>query len=150
MTNFNHPPILMAYVAGPYTADTWEETQANIREAEEVGLWLAKHGIYPIIPHANTSRQEFSTLQEYQFWLAATAELMVRAADVVVLTRRWEESGGARGEAVLAAHFGTPIVAMTDDEGLALERIKQVRPQSYIGKALTLLALLKGKGALPV
>lgn len=141
MNTFNHSPILMAYVAGPYSAPTWEETEANIRKAEEVGLWLTKHNIYPIIPHANTSRREFSDLQEYSFWLMATAELMVRAADVVVLTRRWKESSGARGELELAQQLGMHFVRMQDGEQRALQELQRVVPRSEIRLRVAALAM---------
>src|SRR5690606_4629072 len=93
-------------------------------------LWLAKHGIYPIIPHANTSRKEFGGLQPYPFFIRGTAEVLARVADVVVLTRRWHESGGARGELLLARKLSRPFVEMADGEERVLEKLKSLVPRS--------------------
>ena len=42
---------LKIYVAGPYTGDTIEEIDANVRRAMEAGLRIWKKGHFPYIPH---------------------------------------------------------------------------------------------------
>lgn len=42
---------LRIYVAGPYTADTPEGVEANVRRAIDAGIEIMKRGHYPFIPH---------------------------------------------------------------------------------------------------
>jgi hypothetical protein len=39
------------YVAGPYTGQTKEEIEENVRKATEAGLRIWKKGHFPYIPH---------------------------------------------------------------------------------------------------
>jgi len=39
------------YVAGPYTGDTIEQVEENVRSAMEAGLKIWKKGHFPYIPH---------------------------------------------------------------------------------------------------
>ena len=39
------------YVAGPYTGDTIEQIEENVRRAMEAGLIIWKKGHYPYVPH---------------------------------------------------------------------------------------------------
>ena len=39
------------YVAGPYTGNTIEQIEENVRKAMEAGLKIWKKGHYPYIPH---------------------------------------------------------------------------------------------------
>lgn len=39
------------YVAGPYTGDTVEQIEENVRRAMDVGLRIWKKGHFPYIPH---------------------------------------------------------------------------------------------------
>jgi len=39
------------YVAGPYTGDTIEQIEENVRRAMEAGLIIWKKGHFPYIPH---------------------------------------------------------------------------------------------------
>jgi len=42
---------LKIYVAGPYTGDTIEQIEDNVRRAMEAGLMIWKKGHFPYIPH---------------------------------------------------------------------------------------------------
>jgi hypothetical protein len=99
--------MLLAYVAGPFTAPTREGVEANIRRAELLGVEVAKRGVCPVCPHANTAAPEYETSQPYSFWIEATLEIM-RRCDVVVFTPDWTKSQGARGEFEEAARLGLP------------------------------------------
>jgi len=39
------------YVAGPYTGDTFNQIEENVRRAMDVGLRIWKKGHFPYIPH---------------------------------------------------------------------------------------------------
>ncbi|MHA2210145.1 MAG: hypothetical protein ACXABV_13355, partial [Candidatus Thorarchaeota archaeon] len=39
------------YVAGPYTADTMEQIEANVQRAIDAGIQIWKKGHFPVIPH---------------------------------------------------------------------------------------------------
>lgn len=100
--------IQLVYIAGPYTGATREAVEANISAAVDVGLEVAKLGASPVIPHSNTSHPQFEELQDYEFWLAATAKLLTRC-DALLTTANWEQSRGARGEVLLARERGIPV-----------------------------------------
>lgn len=108
------PPqsIPIAYVAGPYRGDTSWAIECNIHAAKRVGVALAKLGIMPVIPHANTSH--FDGVMSDKFWLVGTLELM-RRCDLVVLVDGWERSSGAREEVKEARRLGIPVYDSIDD-----------------------------------
>lgn len=100
------PPLV--YIAGPFSATTREGVEANVRRAERTGLVVASLGGMPVIPHSNTGAREFEHAQPYVFWIAGTLALM-RRCDAVVMTLRWDESPGARGERDEALRLGIPV-----------------------------------------
>lgn len=98
--------IDLVYVAGPYSADTDEQRNANIRAAWLVGCQVATLGVYPVIPHVNTAHMD--KLQEQQWWLDATLELMMRC-NAVLMMDNWKKSHGAKGEEAMAKKVGIPV-----------------------------------------
>lgn len=113
--------IPRVYVAGPYTArphwahripllGRWLKRRAvvrNIRNAVDVGVLVAKAGLYPVIHHANTADARFEEAQGYEFWIETTLDAL-RTCDAIVMADGWEESSGARGEYNLALELGLP------------------------------------------
>lgn len=98
----------LVYIAGPFSAATREGVETNIRRAEDYGIEVATLGAMPVIPHANTSRREFESLQPYEFWIDGTKELL-RRCDAVFLTDERHLSSGARGEVEEAEARGIPV-----------------------------------------
>jgi len=101
--------MLLAYVAGPYTADTLDGVEENCRRARLVGKELAKCGptVFPVVPH-QTGR-DMEDIGDYEYWCEATLELM-RRCDVVYAMQGWENSKGARGEVAEANKLGIPVI----------------------------------------
>lgn len=95
----------VVYIAGPYRGATAWEVAENIRAAERVGIVVARCGMMPLIPHANTAHFDGELTAE--FWLAGTMELL-RRCDAVAFTADWERSSGARAEEKEAGRLGLP------------------------------------------
>lgn len=96
------------YVAGPFSADTREGVEANIRAAEAVGLALARAGYAPVVPHSNTANPAYEHVQPYQFWIDATLELLKRC-DALVTVPGYAQSRGACGEVLWAYEHNMPV-----------------------------------------
>ena len=101
--------MLLAYVAGPYTADTLDGIEENCHRARLVGKELARCGsnVFPVVPH-QTGR-DMEDIGDYEYWCEATLELM-RRCDVVYAMQGWEGSKGARGEIAEANKLGIPVI----------------------------------------
>lgn len=99
--------IILAYIAGRFTAPTREGVEANIRKAEALALEVAALGVMPACPHSNTSHPSFETVQDYDFWIAGTMKLL-RRCDIVVFTDDYALSKGACGEEADAMKRGQP------------------------------------------
>lgn len=100
--------IPLVYIASPFSAPTRVGVEVNIERAVWVGIELARLGVMPVIPHANTAHPEFERCQPYEFWLAGTLELM-RRCDAVVMVKGWKRSRGARAEYEEAIARGMPV-----------------------------------------
>ena len=98
--------MAVVYIAGPFRARTSWGIAENIRAAERLGLEVAKLGMMPLIPHANTAH--FQGELPDKFFLDGTMELL-RRCDAVMLTPNWATSSGARDEADEAERLGIPV-----------------------------------------
>jgi len=97
--------MTLAYVAGPYRAQTERQLVQNIREAEGIGIALWKMGYAVICPHKNTAH--FGALS-HEDLLKGDLEMLARC-DLIVLTPRWRESAGAKEERLHAIACGLPV-----------------------------------------
>lgn len=121
----NEPKYIdLVYVAGPYSAPTKAGRAANIKAAWLVGCQVATLGVYPVVPHMNTAHMD--DLQDWQWWIDATLELMLRC-NAVLMMEGWEKSRGARGEEAAAKRFGIPVFYKIED--LAAWAAEQMRWQ---------------------
>jgi hypothetical protein len=105
-------PPLVVYVAGPFGAPTPWGVELNVRLAEEVALKVALVGHYPLCPHA--MYRNYDGTRPYEFWIAATLELLKRC-DSVLLVDGWERSRGAIGERDYAIAHGMPVHCSISD-----------------------------------
>ncbi|HEY6766596.1 MAG TPA: DUF4406 domain-containing protein [Candidatus Sulfotelmatobacter sp.] len=100
-------PQKVAYIAGPFRADTLWGVVQNVRKAEEVALKYWKLGYATVCPHLNTANFD-GTLTDQTF-LDGDIEIMKRC-DVVVAMGTWRESRGARNEVALAEVLGMEVL----------------------------------------
>lgn len=115
---------LVVYVAGKFSGPTRADVEANIAAAVALGVEVARAGHNPIIPHANTGAPEFCEVQGYEWWCAATMELL-RRSDGVCLVGNWLDSPGAREEARYALWCWKPVwinrvPSVGDDDSVAV------------------------------
>ena len=101
-----------AYTAGKYTAETRTQEIMNIHAALVAACALTKKGWKPIVPHVSGSH--LRTWEEAMNDCRAIIQGMNPRTDCLVLIPGWEESVGAREEAVLARDMGLPIFLLED------------------------------------
>ncbi|MHA1906096.1 MAG: DUF4406 domain-containing protein [Candidatus Thorarchaeota archaeon] len=108
------------YVAGPYTADTPEEIEANVQRAIDAGIQIWKKGHFPYIPHVlhwvDLRAQELGIpmgWEDYMLWDAPWLD----DCDALLLL---EESKGAMLEYERAKEEGKMLF-------LSLDEIKAVK-----------------------
>ena len=85
----------LIYVAGRFRGPTAWDIEENVRFAERFGLFVAKLGAMPVIPHANT--RYFQGQMDDQFWIDGTLQLL-NACHGAIFIPDWRNSVGARGE----------------------------------------------------
>ncbi len=98
----------IAYVAGPYHADTVNGVAENIARARAVAVRLWRLGYAALCPHLNSAFMS-GAVPESQF-LEAGLEFL-RRADLVVLVDGWERSEGTAREIEEAHRRGLPVFA---------------------------------------
>lgn len=118
------PKMTVVYIAGPFRARTSWGIAENIRAAERLGLEVARNGMMPLIPHANTAH--FHGELPDQFFLNGTMELL-RRCDAVMLTPNWAVSSGARGEVDEAERLGIPVFVNVSDLAKHFERLGEMK-----------------------
>jgi hypothetical protein len=99
----------IVFICGPYSGNTGEEIEANIREAAKYAVALAEHDIGFICPHLNTYRFETKCSAPYQFYLDMDLVLLERGSDATLAMPQLETSNGARGEVARSQRLGRPI-----------------------------------------
>ena len=67
----------VVYIIGPFRGKSHWEVAENVRNAERLGLEVAKLGAMPLIPHKNT--ENFDGRLTDEFWIEGTKELLRRA-----------------------------------------------------------------------
>lgn len=97
----------VAFICGPYRADTIHGMVQNIRIAEAYAKKYWEKDYCVICPHKNTALLD-GTLPD-EAWLAGARELLKRS-DVMVALPKWEESSGSRDEMELARRSGKEII----------------------------------------
>lgn len=99
---------LLVYVAGQYTSNPVKNTE----HAERVSITLIKMGYAVITPHKNTFMYDVYEGQDgigKHTWYSMDIT-MLRRCDAICLMRGWEQSKGAREEALEALDCGLTIL----------------------------------------
>ena len=110
----------VAFVSGPYRADTISQTVQNIRIAESVAQELWQLGWCALCPHLNTAL--FDGLCDDSVWLKGDLELL-RRSDALVRLPKWRNSTGAVAEHDLARELGLEVYQWRADRGDRLEAV---------------------------
>ena len=95
----------LIYIAAPFRGPNAWVVAENIRRSERWVLPLAEGGFIGVSPHALFAH--FDKALPDQFWLDATAEVMLKCDAVLRLPGA---SVGADGEVALARKAGLPVV----------------------------------------
>ena len=91
----------VVYIIGPFRGKSHWEVAENVRNAERLGLEVAKLGAMPLIPHKNT--ENFDGLLTDEFWIEGTKELLRRgdaAITVAAIGIDYTKSDGSLGEVI--------------------------------------------------
>lgn len=105
----------VAYIAGPYRADTISEIRHNIRRAEDAAEVLWKSGYAVICPHKNSGFFD-GLVPDKQFLDAGLR--FVEIADVVFVLKGWPGSVGSKAEVDRAKELGIEIDYMFVGPGM--------------------------------
>ena len=87
----------IAYVCGPYSADSIEERNANIAAADAAGRDLLAMGYAVIVPHNNTRAWEEDTRFKHGDFITMDLTLLERC-DLLCVVDESTDSPGARTE----------------------------------------------------
>lgn len=103
--------MILAYIAGPFTADTPWGIERNIRAAEEAAEYILTHrdDVSLIVPHS-LGRCFVGRAGTPEYWYRATMR-MLEASQAVVLIDGWKSSRGARAEFRRAVELGITVYA---------------------------------------
>lgn len=106
---------MLLYVAGPYSAPSASEREANIKAAGAVAAELWRKGHAVICPHANTSEfvvplgnDDPADLETYELIMRGDLMMLARC-DGLVMLEGWKSSAGARREYDYAMSLNMPI-----------------------------------------
>ena len=107
------------FVSTPYTSETWSGVKDNILDAEILSIQLIAKGWAVITPAKNTAMYEkYEALlggKGYDFWLEFYLTILEKC-DAIILSKKWKNSNGARGEYKHAKKLGISI--FFEEEGI--------------------------------
>ena len=107
------------YIAGPYTANTPEGVEENVRRAEAAAWLYYLKGYAVYCPHAQTHRIHLryneNEEMKYKDWLKVDI-IWLKESDVIVFLPGWEDSTGATVEHFFADISGKEIHYIAEEE----------------------------------
>jgi hypothetical protein len=120
-----------AYIAGPYTANSSERVDENVRRAEAAAWLYYLKGYAVHCPHAQTHcmhvRYNKENVVTYDDWLKVDI-VWLKECDVVVFLPGWENSKGAKMEHILAQALDKEIHYLTEEKLRAVLVVESEKP----------------------
>lgn len=101
---------LIVYVAGPYTSDSKEGLQKNIKKAEESGVKVAQLGYLSYVPHTAMREWETYMHMDYHKILELCKEWVIKSDALYFLG----QSRGANEELSLIESLDRPVFTSLD------------------------------------
>lgn len=88
----------IAYISGPYRAETMNQVYNNIQIAREYAIKYWKLGYMVFCPHMNTALMDGAV--EGEPWLKGDLEFIrrLKSTDIMVMLPGWRNSEGAKTE----------------------------------------------------
>lgn len=104
----------VAYIAGPYSAESHNELYENMQVARRYAVKYWKLGYAVICPHLNTAFMDGivnggNKFEDWPVFLIGDFELLKRS-DIVVMIPGWRDSKGAVEEHTKAVEWGKEII----------------------------------------
>ncbi len=129
-------------IVGPYIGGTYEEIEANIREAEKYQVALANAGIGVFCPHNHTEHFEEKANAMEEYYKELDLEILKRAVDVILALPKWKESKGTLAEMAVIKEIGLPVFypKSPDDIDDIIECVKETEKPGGLISALTTVA----------
>ena len=105
---------IIVFLSGPYTGETLEETENNIKRAELMAVKLWGAGYTVICPHLNTANFENICKCKYEDYIEGDLNILEKC-DAVFMLRNWRKSNGSRIEHMRAQGLKKPIFKTIED-----------------------------------
>lgn len=102
------PRSIVVYIAGPYRADTWGKTKANVAHAMDVAAEILDMGYSLICPHSMTHEFEMYELVDDDF--LASGLVLLSRCDLVLVLDNWRNSSGTQAEVAFAQANAIPVL----------------------------------------
>ena len=114
----------IAYIVGPYRAETYKHRQENIAKAAIVAKEFWKRGYAVICPHTNSAN--FDGIVSDKVFLEGYLEILLLldhfVDNLVVALPGWISSSGSRNEISQAKAFDLEILYLTEKEYAAFTK----------------------------
>jgi len=107
----------LAYIVGPYRAETYQRRQENIAKASIVAKEFWRRGFAVICPHTNSAN--FDGSSDESVFLEGYLEILFQLHkfnSLVVALPGWRSSQGSRDELALTRDLGIEVYYLTEKE----------------------------------
>lgn len=100
------------YIAGPYSAPTTAQVEANVRRAVFAAARVFSIGHYAFCPHAATHKIHEAAPQDYEVWMGFDMSILERWANAILVVG---PSPGADRELLRARELGLAVFNSVDE-----------------------------------
>jgi len=107
--------MILAYIAGPFTATDDTKVELNIRAAEDAARRVISSTelVACLVPHS-IGRYFKQGPGSPDFWYRATMEMCERC-DCILMVPGWEQSSGSVRERARMVELGRPVFTSVED-----------------------------------